>query len=188
MMTDPQASTEGTQGPDADAPVGSPEAAAPRRRARWPLLLGVAASVIALDQLSKWWAVETLDTRTIDLVGSLRLRLTLNFGSAFSLGNGRGVWISLLALVIVGVLLVSGRNASRPLMAVSIGLVLGGALGNLVDRAFRPGEGFLGGGVVDFIDLQWWPVFNLADSAIVVGAIVLFLAQWSEPDPRAARA
>jgi signal peptidase II len=72
-------------------------------------------------------------------------------------------------------------------MAVSIGLVLGGALGNLVDRAFRPGDGFLGGGVVDFIDLQWWPVFNLADSAIVVGAIVLFFAQWSEPDPRADR-
>jgi signal peptidase II len=186
MMTDPQASTEG---PDAEAPAGSPEGAAPhRRRPRWPLLLGVGAAVLALDQLSKWWAVETLDSRTIDLVGSLRLHLTLNFGSAFSLGNGRGAWISLLALVIVGVLLVSGRNATRPVMAVSIGLVLGGALGNLVDRAFRPGDGFLGGGVVDFIDLQWWPVFNLADSAIVVGAIVLFFAQWSEPDPRAHRA
>jgi signal peptidase II len=61
-------------------------------------------------------------------------------------------------------------------------MVLGGAIGNLLDRAFRPGDGFLGGGVVDFIDLQWWPVFNLADSAIVVGAITLFLLQWQDDD------
>jgi signal peptidase II len=65
-------------------------------------------------------------------------------------------------------------------MAIAIGMVLGGALGNLSDRAFRGGGGFLGGGVVDFVDLQWWPVFNVADSAIVVGAILLFLVQWRD--------
>jgi len=107
----------------------------------------------------------------------------MNFGSAFSLADGRGPLISLLALVVVAVLLRTGRHATRPTMAVALGLVLGGAIGNLIDRAFREGDGFLGGGVVDFVDLQWWPVFNVADSAIVVGAILLFIAQWREPEP-----
>jgi signal peptidase II len=163
---------------------GASPAGASRSRpgARWPLLLGTAAVVLVLDQLSKWWAVEVLDTRTIDLVGSLRLRLTINYGSAFSLANGRGPLISLLAIVIVVILLRSGRHATRPAMAIAIGMVLGGAFGNLLDRAFRAGDGFLGGGVVDFVDLQWWPVFNVADSAIVVGAIGLFLLQWQDDE------
>ena len=156
-------------------------------RARWPLLLSVAAAVLALDQLTKAWAVGRLgDGEIIDLVGSLRLRLTMNYGSAFSLADGRGPLISLLALVVVAVLLRTGRHATRPAMALALGLVLGGAFGNLIDRAFREGDGFLGGGVVDFVDLQWWPVFNVADSAIVVGAILLFITQWREGDPAAA--
>jgi signal peptidase II len=96
--------------------------------------------------------------------------------------RGRGAVISLLALAVVAVLLRSGRYATRPGTAVAIGLVAGGALGNLIDRAFRAGDGFLGGGVVDFIDLQWWPVFNLADAAIVVGALLLFGTQWRQVD------
>lgn len=162
------------------APAGDALAPAAPARARWALLFGVAAAVLALDQLTKWWAVEVLDTRSIEVVGSLRLNLTVNYGSAFSLANGRGPLISLLALAIVAVLLRSGRNARTVPLAVAIGLVLGGAIGNLVDRAFRPGDGFLGGGVVDFVDLQWWPVFNLADAGIVVGAVLLFLSQWRE--------
>ena len=152
-------------------------------RARWPLLIGVAVFVLTVDQLSKWWAMETLDTRVIDLVGSLRFRLALNYGAAFSLSQGRGAVISLLALVVVGVLLRSGRHATRPLAAVALGLVLGGAVGNLSDRAFRTGDGFLGGGVVDFIDVQWWPIFNVADMGVVCGAFLLILASWKEPDP-----
>jgi signal peptidase II len=150
--------------------------------ARWSLILGVAAAVLAADQLTKWWAVETLDTRTIDVVWTLRLHLTINHGSAFSFARGGGAVISLLALAIVAVLLRSGRYATRPGLAVAIGLVFGGALGNLIDRTFRAGDGFLGGGVVDFIDLQWWPVFNVADAAIVVGALLLFGTQWSHGD------
>ncbi|HEY8525916.1 MAG TPA: signal peptidase II [Acidimicrobiales bacterium] len=170
---------------DAPGAESGPEAPA---RARWSLLGGVGAAVLALDQLTKWWAVEVLDDdRTIDLVGSLRLRLAFNTGSAFSLAQGRGALISLLALVIVAVLVRSGRYATRPASAVATGLVVGGALGNLADRAFRAGEGFLGGGVVDFIDLQWWPVFNVADSAIVVGAILLFVLQAREPAGRSPR-
>ncbi|HEY8544207.1 MAG TPA: signal peptidase II [Acidimicrobiales bacterium] len=152
-------------------------------RARWPLLLAVAAFVFAADQLSKWWAVETLDTRIIDVVGSLRFRLALNHGAAFSLSQGRGPLISVLALVVVAVLLRTGRHATRPLAALALGMVVGGALGNLADRAFREGEGFLGGGVVDFIDLQWWPIFNVADMGVVCGAILLVLLTWREPEP-----
>jgi signal peptidase II len=151
-------------------------------RARWPLLLGVAAVVLVADQLTKWWAIESLPGRTIELVGSLRLNLARNYGSAFSVAEGRGAVISLAALAIVGVLLASGRSATRPLAALSIGLVVGGAVGNLLDRALRDGDGFLGGGVVDFIDVQWWPIFNLADSAIVVGAALLFLSQLREDE------
>ena len=54
-------------------------------------------------------------------------------------------------------------------------MIIGGALGNLADRAFRSGDGFLGGAVVDFVDLQWWPVFNLADAAVVVGGATIVL-------------
>jgi signal peptidase II len=162
--------------------TGEATAATTPQRARWSLLLGVAAAVLAADQLTKWWAVETLDNRTIDLVWTLQLRLTINYGSAFSVARGRGAIISLLALAVVAVLLRSGRYATRPGMAVAIGMVFGGALGNLIDRAFRAGDGLLGGGVVDFIDLQWWPVFNIADAAIVVGALVLFGTQWRYGD------
>jgi signal peptidase II len=182
-MTVEHVSIEGSEAPAEGPDAGTGSDARPR--ARWALLLGVAATVLALDQLTKWWAVEVLDTRIVEVVGSLQFRLTINYGSAFSLADGRGPIISLLALAVVAVLLRTGRQATRPAMATALGLVVGGAIGNLVDRAFRAGDGFLGGGVVDFIDLQWWPVFNAADSAIVVGAIVLFLAQWGAPDPDA---
>ena len=65
--------------------------------------------------------------------------------------------------------------------AVAAGLVAGGALGNLGDRAFRGDDGFLHGAVVDFIDLQWWPIFNVADSAIVVGGILLVVVSMLTP-------
>jgi signal peptidase II len=150
-------------------------------RSRWALLLAVAVVALALDQLSKSWAVSALDDgHVVELVGSLRLRLTMNYGSAFSIANGRGAVISLLAIAVVAVLLRTGRHARSLPMAVALGLVLGGAVGNLVDRAFRAGDGLLGGGVVDFIDLQWWPVFNVADMAVVSGAVLLFLVQWRE--------
>lgn len=149
-------------------------------RARWWLLAGTAVVVFAADQLTKWWAVEALDDRVIHVVWTLQLRLTYNFGTAFSIAQGRGALISLLALLAVGVLLVTGRRTTRRTSAVALGLIVGGAVGNLTDRAVRDGDGFFGGGVVDFIDLQWWPVFNLADAAIVVGAALMILTGWRE--------
>jgi signal peptidase II len=135
-------------------------------------VLGVAALVVAVDQLTKWWAVNHLQTRVIHVVWTLQLDLTRNTGAAFSSVTGQGPLIGVVALIIVGVLLWQGASVSSRLGAVGLGLVLGGALGNLVDRAFRGGH-FMHGGVVDFIDLHWWPVFNVADSCVVVGAILL---------------
>ena len=74
-------------------------------------------------------------------------------------------------------LLWSGRTVPNRTGAVAVGAVVGGAAGNLADRAFRRGDGgFLGGAVVDFIDLQWYPVFNVADMGVVGGAILLLIA------------
>lgn len=152
--------------------------AAASRRARWGVIGGVALAVLAADQLTKWWAVEQVSTRTIDLVWTLRLHLTVNHGSAFSIAEGQGTLISLLALIVVAILLRAGRDATSASMAIAIGLVSGGAVGNLADRLLREGDGLFGGGVIDFIDLQWWPVFNLADAAIVTGAVLILVSQW----------
>jgi signal peptidase II len=134
----------------------------------------IAAAVLLLDQLTKSWAVANLsDGHTVDLVGSLRLNLTFNSGMAFSRGKGAGPFIGVLALVVITVLLASLRRSGSLLSSVGLGLVIGGAIGNVCDRLFRSGEGFLGGEVVDFIDLQWWPVFNVADMAITIGGAIL---------------
>lgn len=142
----------------------------------------VAVGWVALDQLTKWWAVASLGDDSIDLVGSLRLRLAINYGASFSLGTGMGMWIGLLALVVVGALVWQGRSVRTRVRAVALGLIVGGAIGNVLDRAFRSDDGFFGGGVIDFIDLQWWPVFNVADVGVVCGAILLVLTMLRAPD------
>ncbi len=148
------------------------------------LLIVVAAVALAVDQLTKWWAVERLPGDPIDVFWTLRLRVTTNTGAAFSLAGGSGPIIALLALAVVAFLLWQGRAINTRLGAVALGLVLGGALGNLSDRAFR-GDGFLSGGVIDFIDLQWWPIFNVADSCVVVGGILLVIVTVFGSDPDA---
>jgi signal peptidase II len=135
--------------------------------------LGLAAVVLLVDQLTKHWALQELQTRNIDLFWTLRLNLVFNEGTAFSLGGGMG-WLFGPVALAVSVLLLRWAMRLRSLGArLAVGAIVGGALGNLVDRAFRAGDGFLGGRVVDFFDLQWWPVFNVADIGIVVGAIAL---------------
>jgi signal peptidase II len=133
----------------------------------------VAAGVVLLDQLSKWWAVERLTDGNIDVLWTLRFRLIGNRGSAFSLGTGLGPFFAVAAIGVAIVLVIIGRRAPTRTGAVALGLVLGGALGNLIDRIARDGDGLFGGYVVDFIDFQWWPVFNVADMAIVCGAILV---------------
>jgi signal peptidase II len=137
---------------------------------------GAAAVVVALDQLTKHWALSALADGPIDLVGSLRLNLVFNDRAAFSLGGGGNTRvIASIGLVLVAVLLTMGLRAERRGWALGLGILLGGALGNLVDRAFRSGDGFLGGRVVDMVDVQWWPVFNVADAALWVGIGVLVI-------------
>jgi signal peptidase II len=143
----------------------------------------VALAVVVVDQLTKTWAVNALDDRDIDVVWTLRFHLTFNGGMAFSQGRGLGPVIGVVAIVIVAVLLISLRRPGSTVAAVAVGLVVGGAAGNIVDRVFRSGDGFLGGEVVDFIDAQWWPVFNVADAAVVIGGILLLLSTVRAADP-----
>lgn len=159
------------------SPQAETEQPLPQAHSRHNLvLLGVAAIVVAVDQLTKWWALETLHDRDIDLVWTLRLHLVHNSGAAFGLGQDLDSVIAIVALLFVVVVVWAswgGRRLSLP--PTLLGMVLGGAAGNLADRMARDGDGFLGGAVVDFIDLQWWPVFNAADSSIVVAGIVIVL-------------
>ncbi len=150
------------------------------RVSAWRAPVGLAVGVVVADQLSKHWAVNRLrkdqpiDDRTIDLIGSLRFNLAFNKGMAFSQGQGLGPLIAVVATVVIVWLLISLRTSAGRLNTFGIGCVIGGAAGNLIDRAFRQ-EAWLRGGVVDFIDLQWFPIFNLADSAINIGAGALIL-------------
>lgn len=148
---------------------------------RWGPVLSIAIVVLVADQLTKSWAVNALaDGHIIDLVSTLRFRLAFNTGMSFSLGSGSGALIAPLALVVVGAMLWMARRMTSRLGLAAVGLIAGGAIGNVVDRVFRSGDGFLGGGVVDFIDLQWWPVFNVADMGVVVGAVLLLISTWME--------
>jgi signal peptidase II len=158
------------------------------------LLVGaVAAVVLVLDQVTKTAVVAHLaEGEQRRLVGSiLQLHLTRNAGAAFSTATGITWVLTLVAVaVVVVVLRVASRLQSR-IWAVTLGLLLGGALGNLSDRLFRaPGVGR--GHVVDFLELPHWPIFNLADSAIVTaGALVVLLTVLGvglDPDPQPERA
>jgi signal peptidase II len=164
---------------DVSGPAGggeAPEVGAPAPRSgRLGLVLGIAAAVVVVDQLSKTWAVHRLSEGDIDVIGSLRFNLVFNSGASFSLGSGLGPFISLMVVAVAVGLFWAGRTTSSKLASVAIGFLLGGALGNLLDRAFRSGDGFLGGHVVDFIDLQWWPVWNVADAAVTIGGVLLVI-------------
>lgn len=136
----------------------------------------IIAAVVVADQASKNWALNSLsDGRTIDLVWTLRFNLVFNSGMAFSQGQGLGRLIGLLAIGVAVWLWFSLRKATSRLSVIGTSMLIGGALGNVVDRLFR-GEKWLAGAVVDFIDLQWFPVFNIADSAVTVGAVMLIVA------------
>jgi signal peptidase II len=144
-------------------------------RHRLGLVLAVAAVVVVLDQLTKWWAVSTLSNQTIDVVWKLRLILVENRGTAFSLTQSGGPVITLLALAVVGGLLWYSRGVQSRWALVALGMIAGGAIGNLIDRAFRGDAGFMQGAVIDFIDVRFWPVWNVADMGVSIGAVLLVL-------------
>jgi signal peptidase II len=171
-------------------PVDSPESGADRRAAapagsRRPLaiFLAVAATALALDVVSKVLVAAKLarqmtgDQQPVRvLFGAIYLDETRNSGAAFSVGTGATVVLTIVAVAVIAIILRTASRMRSAGWAVSLGLVLGGALGNLIDRLFRaPGVGR--GHVVDWISLfgpngAHWPIFNLADSAIVSGAVL----------------
>jgi signal peptidase II len=140
------------------------------------LSLLVAAVVVGLDQLSKHWAVSQLnDGHTVHVLWTLQFNLAFNSGMAFGGGQGLGPFIGVIAVVVVVFLLLSLRQASGKLSVVAIGLIVGGAMGNIVDRLFRE-DAWLHGRVVDFIDFQWFPIFNIADMCVNVGGGLLIVS------------
>jgi signal peptidase II len=154
-----------------------PDEAVPRRR-RTGLLLTLAVLVLAADVVSKLLVVRSLspgqDVR--ELGGLVYLTQLRNAGAAFSFAEGATVLFTVVAVVVAAVIVRTARRLRSAAWATALGLVLGGAIGNLVDRLFRA-PGFGRGAVVDWIsvfapDGQAWPVFNLADSAIVCGGIL----------------
>ena len=150
-----------------------PVAAGPAHR-HAPTALLSAAAVVAVDQLTKWWALEALgEGRVVDLVWTLRLRVVFNTGAAFSSFQGMGPLLGIAAVAVAAALLLNRRLVSGRWSAVAAGCIAGGALGNLADRLFRSDDGFLGGAVIDFIDVQWWPVWNVADMGVVLGGAAL---------------
>lgn len=164
---------EGAPGPEVSGRETRRPDPPPRRLG---LLLVVAVAALALDVVSKVVVVASMaDGQRIPLLGdTVALVLLRNPGAAFSLATGATWLLTVVAVaVVVGIVRIARRLRSAG-WALALGLVLGGALGNLVDRFLR-GPGPLRGHVVDFVSVGWWPVFNVADSAICVGGAVLVL-------------
>ena len=145
-----------------------------------PLLAALAVVVVALDRWTKHWASTTLPfSQPVQVVGDyVRLTYTRNSGVAFGIGQGTGFpyyIFSLVAIVAIVWMFLRGREGHDPVRRISLALILGGAVRNLVDRVTS-------GEVVDFIEVgipQWhWPVFNVADSAVTVG-VLLFALTWA---------
>ena len=150
----------------------------------WPtgaLTAGLGIAVLLLDQATKAWARQTLPTHQAGapsiLDGWFSLVLTTNTGAAFGLLSGSDLLLVVVGVVLCAVVAVYAYLPARtPLLQVSLGLQLGGALSNLTDR-LRIGH------VVDFIQIQFWPIFNLADSAIVCGVGLLAYYLLFTPQP-----
>jgi len=171
--------TDQPEDPAPETEEESAPAAEPVKPRKVVLLASIAATVVVLDAISKVIVVATVQpNEPVRLLGGLvYLSLIRNPGAAFSMATGM-TWV--LALIAIGVVIFIIRMAPRlrsTPWAVSLGLVLGGAIGNLIDRIFRA-PGFLQGHVVDFVSVfgpnaEYFPVFNVADSAITIGGISL---------------
>jgi signal peptidase II len=169
-------------GPPADCGGPAPEpsardetdTSAPTRH-RVGVLVGTALLVLGLDIVSKVTVVAQLSGRSVRLLGGfLTLLVARNPGAAFSIGTSMTVVFSVIAVSVIIVILRTSRRIRSIPWALTLGLLLGGATGNLTDRIFRY-PGLFRGYVVDWIEVPHWPVFNLADSAIVCGGILAVL-------------
>lgn len=165
---------------DAGPPADPAPQARPVRPALVATLVVVAAVIVAVDQVSKEWALETLPRNGTGhpvVEGWLQWRLTFNPGAAFNMATGTTWIFTIIATVVAVTILRASRRLGSRGWALALGLLLGGAVGNLVDRLFRA-PGFARGHVVDFIEyLKFpfidFPIFNVADSAITVAAVLI---------------
>ncbi|GGO81751.1 signal peptidase II [Wenjunlia tyrosinilytica] len=168
-----------------DAETEAPEQARPNGRRRIMTLLVVAAFAYGIDLVSKMLVVSRLEHRApIELIGQyLQLEAIRNAGAAFGIGEAMTVVFTLIATIVIVVIARIARKLYSLPWAIALGLLLGGALGNLTDRIFRS-PGIFQGKVVDFIAPAHFAVFNLADSAIVCGGILIVLLSFrgSSPD------
>jgi signal peptidase II len=158
--------------PNALVPISSAERSLAAGPWQWLSLGVVAAAAVGADQLTKLVVASALSlNENISVVGPFSIHHVRNSGIAFGLFASRTSAVILLTVIAVGAMVIFfARSAQRhPALPVALGFVLGGSLSNLLDR-IRLGY------VTDFLDLRWWPAFNLADSFIVVGVALLFLS------------
>jgi signal peptidase II len=144
------------------------------RRRRTLLTVSSAVLVFIADQVTKDIAVHDLANGPVHAIGPFTFELSYNSGIAFSLASGLTLPIILVVVSVVGIVIWSTRGLPSLSGSIAVGLVLGGACGNLSDRLFR-GHG---GAVVDFIGSSFWPTFNVADASVVIGAVLLGLTFW----------
>ncbi|MFQ5522497.1 MAG: signal peptidase II [Acidimicrobiia bacterium] len=145
---------------------------------RYILGIAVAVAVVAVDLATKRYAAVRFKSDPVTVIpGLLRFSYTENSGAAFSLFQGAGPLIGLIAIGVALGILWTLRLERHPVDTVALALILGGALGNLADRIFR-GDGFLDGLVIDWIVLWRIPTFNLADTSIFTAVVLLLIASW----------
>lgn len=146
------------------------------KRQRLVLFFGLAIAIVAIDQATKFWAEATLVSAPIVVIPELlTFRLAYNNAAAFSLGLGATWILTTISLVASALLIVFGPRVKNLIWAVVAGFALGGAAGNLIDRAFKQPE-FFSGHVVDFIQIPFnFPIFNLADSFLVMAVVLAIL-------------
>jgi signal peptidase II len=139
----------------------------------WKSLYTIAWAIWLIDFATKSWALNSLDSRNpVKLLGEfLQLTLLKNSGAAFSLAQGATIIFTIFAILVVAAIAYYSIKITSFGWSIVLGLALGGILGNLTDRIFRS-PGFFTGHVIDWIQIPNWPVFNLADSAIVVAATI----------------
>jgi signal peptidase II len=163
------------EGADQPAPLG---------RRKIPVLLAIAALAYALDLISKTVVVQHLENHpAIQVLGTyLQLEAVRNSGAAFGIGQAYTIVFTVIALAVIVVIARLARKLYSVPWAIALGLLLGGALGNLTDRIFRS-PGIFRGEVVDFIAPAHFAVFNLADSAIVCGGFLIVWLSFRGLDP-----
>jgi signal peptidase II len=157
---------------DALTPVSAAERSLAARAPQWIGLIAVVLAAIAADQLTKLIVASQLDLdESLHVVGPFSIHHVQNSGIAFGLFASATPLVTLLTGLAVGWMLVffARSGARHPVLPVALGLLIGGSTSNLIDR-IRLGH------VTDFLDLGWWPAFNLADSFIVIGVAILFAA------------